>query len=172
MNKRVIVDMDGVISDIYSQFLKYELDDLNIQQSLQDVTGKMEYEAFANCEKYLHSPDFFYDAPPIENSIDVLEEINRKYDLFIVSAAVEYPLSLHEKVRWLDKHFPFIKWQQIVLCGSKQPISGDVMIDDHFKNLDFFGGETLLYSQPHNLERSEGRHKRVNSWEEIGGMLL
>lgn len=33
MKKRVIVDMDGVIADIYSQFLKYEFNDLEIRET-------------------------------------------------------------------------------------------------------------------------------------------
>lgn len=164
--------MDGVLADIYGQFLKHEFEDLNIKQSLDSLIGKLENEAFSNHDKYINSPNFFYDADPIEDSIEILEEVNSKYDLFIVSSAIQFPLSLDEKVRWLNKYFPFIHWKQIVLCGSKELISGDVMIDDHFKNLDFFNGKTIIFSQPHNLNRENGRHIRVDNWKEIGAILL
>jgi 5'-nucleotidase len=46
------------------------------------------------------------------------------------------------------------------------------MIDDHFKNLDYFTGETLLFTQPHNQLANPGRHRRVDTWDEIGEILL
>lgn len=172
MKKRVLVDMDGVLADIYAQFLKFEFDDLKINQPLSALIGKFERDAFQNHDKYIHSEDFFYGAKPMPNSIEVLEKINLTHDLYIVSAAVEFPLSLLEKVKWLNKYFPFISWKQIILCGSKEPITGDVMIDDHFRNLDPFQGQTILFNQPHNLTRDSGRHQRVNDWEEIEALLL
>jgi 5'(3')-deoxyribonucleotidase len=111
--------------------------------------------------------------PVIAGSQQVVADLNRKYDLYIVSAAMEFPKSLTEKQSWLNEHFPFIVWQQIVFCGSKQVISADIMIDDHFKNLDFFKGETsVLYTQPHNVQAPDGRHKRVNNWADIAKLLL
>ena len=47
------------------------------------------------------------------------------------------------------------------------------MIDDHFKNLNFFKGETsILFTQPHNALADNGRHKRVRDWQEIANILL
>ena len=89
-----------------------------------------------------------------------------------MSAATEFPQSLLEKHEWLSEHFSFITWQQMVFCGSKTIVEADIMIDDHFKNLDPFKGTTILFSQPHNLLSDPGRHKRVLSWNEIGGLLL
>ena len=41
------------------------------------------------------------------------------------------------------------------------------MIDDHFKNLDYFGGQTLLFTAHHNVFAPVGRHTWVNNWQEI-----
>ena len=46
IKKRLLIDMDGVLSDIYGQFIKYEFNDLGVTQSLNDLTGKLEREAF------------------------------------------------------------------------------------------------------------------------------
>lgn len=67
--------MDGVISDIYDQFLKYEFENLGIKQDT-------------------NSKNFFYKTPPIEHSIDALKEINAKYEPFIVSSAIQFPSSI------------------------------------------------------------------------------
>jgi 5'(3')-deoxyribonucleotidase len=102
----------------------------------------------------------------------VLSELNKRYEIFIVSAAVEFPQSLFEKYEWLREHFSFITWQQIVFCGSKAIIEADIMIDDHFKNLDHFKGQTILFSQPHNLLQQSSKHRRVDSWNKIADLLL
>jgi 5'(3')-deoxyribonucleotidase len=108
----------------------------------------------------------------MKESQSVLSDLNKRYEIFIVSAAVEFPQSLFEKYEWLTEYFPFITWQQIVFCGSKTIVEADIMIDDHFKNLDPFKGQTILFSQPHNLLQTSSKHKRVESWNEIADILL
>ncbi len=152
--KRLLIDMDGVLSDIYGQFANYEYKDIGLIQSSKDLSGKLENEAFKNHDKYVNSKNFFYTASPIKDSIDVVEKLNSIYQIFIVSSATQFPLSLTEKMKWITKHFPFLNWKQIVLCGTKEIINGDIMIDDHFKNLDNFQGQTILFTQPHNINKS------------------
>ena len=170
--KRISVDMDGVIANVYSQFIQMHEAEFGEVLPSAAIDGKPEKEAFLHAMKYVTSPGFFFNAPVIENSQAVLQKLNERYDLFVVSAAMEFPASLPEKKSWLTTHFPFITWQQIVFCGSKEIIKADIMIDDHFKNLDIFSGETLLFTQPHNILANPGRHKRVNSWSEIEKLLL
>ncbi|HEX8548734.1 MAG TPA: 5'(3')-deoxyribonucleotidase [Cytophagaceae bacterium] len=171
MKKRLIVDMDGVIADIYGQFLKFEFENTKKLRDPSSLIGKLEHEAFEHHDTYINTVNFFFDAAPIVDSVQVLEKLNSKYDLYIVSSAMQFPLSLIEKLQWLQKHFSFIHWKKIVFCGSKEIVQGDIMIDDHFKNLDFFAGKTILFSQPHNMNSSNGRHIRVNNWKEIEEIL-
>lgn len=170
--KRLLIDMDGVLSDIYGQFANYEYKDTGLIQSSKDLSGRLENEAFKNHDKYVNSRNFFYNASPIKDSIDVVEKLNSIYQVFIVSSATQFPLSLTEKMRWITKHFPFLSWKQVVLCGTKEIINGDIMIDDHFKNLDNFEGQTILFTQPHNISKSSDKHIRVDSWKEIEALLL
>lgn len=171
--QRIAVDMDGVLSDTVEQFISWEEKETGIRKTIEQVTGIDELEAFPNSKKYLHTANFFRTALVIKDSQENLYRLNEKYDVYIVSAATEFPGCLNEKQAWLNEYFPFITWQQMVFCGSKQIIMADIMIDDHFKNLDFFTGHTsLLYTQPHNALAGNGRHKRVNDWQEIAAMLL
>lgn len=141
--------------------------------TLEEMNGIPKAVLFPNERKYVNSLGFFRNAPVMEDSQRVLKLLNDQYKIFIVSAAMEFPNSLSEKQVWLNEHFPFINWRQIVFCGSKEIINTDIMIDDHFKNLDFFTGETsLLFTQPHNQLTNSGRHKRIHSWLEIEQLLL
>lgn len=169
---RIAIDMDGVLADVYSQFIKLHAEEFNQVLSLAEMEGRTEEEAFPNLRTYVHAPHFFRDAPVVAGSQHVLQQLNEKYEVFIVSSATEFPNSLTEKQSWLNEHFPFISWQQIVFCGSKKIIDADIMIDDHFKNLDHFKGATLLYTQPHNKLADAGRHRRVENWTDIQKILL
>lgn len=170
--ERIAVDMDGVLADVAEQFFRYDERDFGRRRSLEEIIGLKELDAFPNCRQYVFAKGFFRTAPVIKNSQDVLRQLNDNYEVFIVSAATEFPQSLSEKLEWLHEHFSFIPWQQIVFCGIKTIVNADIMIDDHFKNLDHFPGTTLLFSQPHNLRTAEGRHKRIHSWQEIASILL
>ncbi|MEL6305945.1 MAG: 5'(3')-deoxyribonucleotidase, partial [Bacteroidota bacterium] len=100
----------------------------------------------------------------------VLEELSEKHRIYIASAAMQFPNSLKEKSDWLDEHFPFIPWQNRILCGHKHILRGDVLIDDRAYNLKSFEGRPILFSSPHNLEQED--LERADSWEDIATKLL
>lgn len=165
MKQQVLVDMDGVLADVYTQFIDWEYKESGTRLRLEDLQGKTETEAFPSCNKHVRSMDFFRTAPVIPGSVEGLKYLNEKYKVLIVSSATEYPQSLTEKQEWLNKHFPFITWEQMTFCGRKDSIKGDIMIDDHPKNLRVFDGEKYIFTQPHNIFITD--YKRVNSWNEI-----
>lgn len=169
----IAVDMDKVLADVYTQFISMHRDETSEMLPVENLIGKTEAEAFPHILKHVNSPGFFSKVPVITGCQKVMEKLNETYELFIVSAAMEFPNSLKEKYNWLAEHFPFIHWKQIVLCGSKSLICTDIMIDDHFKNLNVFKGQrTILFTQPHNAVADPGRHHRVETWEEVEQLLL
>ena len=170
--QRIAIDMDGVIADVLEQFFRYDAMEFGRRKTLEEVAGRKELDAFPHAWEYIYTKGFFKTAPVIEYSQEVVKKLNESYEVFIVSAATEFPQSLSEKQEWLNEHFPFIGWQQMVFCGLKTIINADMMIDDHLKNLDHFDGTTFLFSQPHNLHVNNEKHKRVDSWQQIASILL
>ncbi|WP_280743827.1 MULTISPECIES: 5'(3')-deoxyribonucleotidase [unclassified Parabacteroides] len=169
--KQILVDMDGVLADIYAHLIAYEYRESGILLNQQELNGKLEGEAFPSFEKVVRSKGFFRTAPVMEYSVEGLNYLNNKYKVLIVSSATEFPDSLTEKLAWLNEHFPFISWKQMIFCGSKDSICGDIMIDDHIKNLGSFPGRKILYTQPQNALIQDPSLERVNTWQEIVGML-
>lgn len=100
-----------------------------------------------------------------------LAYLNQKYEVIILSSATEYPQSLTEKALWLNEHFPFIHWKQMVFCGRKEVVSGDIMIDDHPKNLNAFKGQKIIFTQPHNRLLIMPDCQRVSGWKAIRELL-
>ncbi|MBK7626352.1 MAG: 5'(3')-deoxyribonucleotidase [Bacteroidales bacterium] len=172
MMKRILVDMDGVLADVYQRFNDLHEEKTGLRKTMDEITGIKEGEAFPEVLRWVNTPGFFLSMPVMHDSQRVLEQLNKKYDIVIVSMATEFAVSLTDKQIWLHEHFPFITWRQSVFCGNKSLIKADIMIDDHFKNLDNFEGETLMFVQPHNINSTGHRHKPVASWAEIEALLL
>lgn len=170
--KRIAIDMDNVIADITTAFLDSHEQEMGIRLIPDDINGKLESEAFPNVMNWVNTEGYFRNLLVMPDSQRVIKKLMEQYEVFIVSAATQFPRSLYDKMMWMEEHFPFIGWEHICLCGFKTIVKADILIDDHFKNLDYFEGETFLFTATHNVLAENGRHKRVNSWLEIEEILL
>lgn len=172
--KRLIVDMDDVIADATGQFIDWYEREFGVRVERAVLNGKEEGEGFPDNHNMLrqfpYRENFFRTMRYNENSREVLQELNKKYELFIVSAAMEFPQSLPEKLAWLKEHFEFLTWKQIVFCGSKAVVYGDYMIDDLPHNLERFNGEKFIFTAPHNLHYNQ--FNRLNNWKEVAQHFL
>jgi 5'(3')-deoxyribonucleotidase len=159
--------MDEVIADVQPKFLDYYERDLGRRLTREDYWGKKIYEVgdARHIRDYLFEKGFFADLPVMPHSVEVLLELMENYDLFITSAAMEFPMSLEDKYEWMRKHFPFIHWKNMVFCGDKSIILADYMIDDHPHNLRGFTGTGLLYTASHNIGETD--FIRVDNWLDI-----
>lgn len=173
--ERIIIDMDEVIADPMGDMVSwYEKThglkvDYDQMKEGSWVRGFPEQHRKIVLER-LYSEGFFRNLPVMDDAQDVLKEMNKRYEIFIVSAAVEFPNSLKDKHDWLLEHFPFFTWRQLVLCGDKRMIHGDYMIDDHVRNLVHFPGKKYLYAAFHNRE-VEG-YDRIHHWKEAAAIFL
>jgi len=172
--KRLIVDMDDVIADATGQFIHYYEKEFGVRVTRDSLNHQDEGHGFPDHHDIIRGfpfrEAFFQTMKPNEGSQEILAELNKKYDLFIVSAAMEFPQSLSEKLKWLGEHFTFLHWKQIVFCGSKTVVHGDYMIDDLPYNLEKFNGEKFLFTAPHNLHINT--YERLNNWKEAGERFL
>ena len=112
---------------------------------------------------------FFKDLPVIENSREIIKELNNRFEVYIASAAMEFPFSFEDKYEWLDHHFPFIRWKRRIFCGDQSVLKGDVLIDDHDFNLSVFNGRRIMFSAPHNI--SDTKYERMNNWLDAGKLF-
>jgi len=171
---RIAIDMDEVIADTIDKFIELYKREHNIEIRLDQMDGKefnemLPEEIKQTLKQYIHQPGFFRDLKVMPDSQEVVKALCEKYDVYIVSAAMEFPNSLLDKHDWLAEHFPFIHWKNIIFCGNKI-VDVQIMIDDRIRNFAGFKGRPLLYTSPHNLLITE--YERVSSWAEVAGKLL
>jgi 5'(3')-deoxyribonucleotidase len=172
MKKSIAIDMDGVMADIETHLLDWYERDYGIRIPREELKGESEADAFPDKQavhRFATTPGFFRTVPVMPGAIASVRALMGHFDVYIVSAAMEFPLSLAEKYEWLQVHFPFISWRNIIFCGDKRVIDTDFMIDDHCKNLDFCKGKAIMFHAFHNAHHSH--HTRVKNWEEVLTLL-
>jgi 5'-nucleotidase len=166
--KSIAIDMDNVIVDIESQYIDWCDRKFGVAVSKEQLMGVPETEGFPDKEavlQFLYTPGFFRTATLLPSAREAVQELTQSYQVYIVSAAMEFPQSLPEKLEWLGEHLPFISWRHIVFCGDKRIISTDYMIDDYVRNLNTFTGKGLLFTACHNI--NIGGYTRLNNWSEV-----
>lgn len=164
----VMADASGSIIRVYNEEFNTDYNHSHFYGT--DLWEKDVKQSYLEVRHRLHEPGFFRNMTVKDDAVEVMKELYDKYEVFIVSAATEFPNSLKEKVEWLEEHFPFIPWQRTVFCGSKQIVTGDIMIDDHDKNLKHFDGQTILFDAIHN--QNYVGYERVKNWKDVADILL
>ena len=173
--QRLIFDQDDVLADTNGKLVEMVCHEFGVklprtaflQQTFEELLAPADHKRLYEAT---HAPGFFADIPVKENAVEVMRELHQKYEIFVATAAMEFPNSFREKYDWLRAHFPFIHWSNIVFCGDKSILRGDYLIDDMARNFANFEGEAVLFTMPHN--RTETAYGRVASWDEIAQKFL
>lgn len=173
--QRLLIDMDDVMADTSQKIINTVNNAFNCNYTKEILIAnpkiKEEYqEKYLTQRHKLWDKGFFRDIPLMPDVQEVIQNLYGKYEIFIVSAATEFPNSMSEKLEWLEDYFPYIGWSHTVFCGHKWMIRADYIIDDHEKNLINFTGKGLLFDAPHNKHITD--FQRVNSWKEIEKILI
>ncbi len=173
--QRILIDMDDVMAQtglkIMNKVNEHYGTNFTREQLLSDPNVKEEYQQkLLPIRNFLWEKGFFRNIPLMPDAQEVIGKLYEKYEIFIVSAATEFPLSMTEKLEWLEDYFPYIGWTHTVFCGHKWMIRADYIIDDHEKNLEKFEGKCLLFDAMHNQHVTD--FQRVNSWKEVEKLLL
>ncbi|TYP73339.1 5' nucleotidase, NT5C type [Paenibacillus methanolicus] len=167
--KRIAIDMDEVIADFNTKHLSVFNRDYKENLTVRDLMGTRLRELRPQWKQeilaYLNDPLFFRDLDVMKDSQTVIKELSERYEIFITTAAMEFPSSFAAKYEWLKEHFPFIPEMNFVFCGDKSIIRADYLIDDNARHFQRFNGQGILFSAPHNL--NETGYVRVENWLEV-----
>ena len=182
MKKRIMIDMDNVITDgtfkkQIEDFIGHEIDIQETGYFLQNALKSKKEEFFRR--KPLN---MYEDSSLIKDAYEVIESLNRVYEVYIVTSYILPETHYQEgnhlkfKMEYLQRKLPFLKTEQIIFINNKDLIDFDIRIDDSLNNLT--RGEMLLLfdsflNQHISKEELELRNiKRVMSWAEIKEILL
>lgn len=172
--KKIAIDMDEVISHFSLSCLTLFNEEFGENYTAKDLQGlklaELDERLAGRLDEYIASEHFFSNMQVVQHSQEVIHKLTTQYDVYIVTAAMEFPPSLAPKFNWLKRHFPFLQQQNFVFCGDKSIIKADYLIDDTPSNLDRFEGKGLLFTAPHNA-KVQG-YNRLNNWLEVETYFL
>ena len=186
--KKLLIDVDEVLcnSELLTKInefknTKYKIDDFT-DYYLDDYVLSSEKEKQKFYKFYLEKNSYDY-ATLLPNAYEVLEKLNRIYDIYICSACVMFCMIeqsgkfFMDKYNWLLKTFPFLDPNKFILTNSKNIFKADIQIDDRLSNLGGYISQKLLFTSYHNKNISDKELNilniiRVNSWKDIEKILL
>lgn len=167
---RILVDMDEVLVSFLEKSVYYVNNEAGLNLQVEDIKtwDLPNRDAF---ERVWRIPGFFADLPWEDDfAKQVLREWRaRGEDVRIVTSPAVWE-ACADKYRWVHTHLriPGLipSMSKLILTRDKEPIRGDVMIDDGPHNLESFDGVRIVYDKPWN-EHYEGADFRVHFWTDI-----
>jgi 5'(3')-deoxyribonucleotidase len=169
----LLIDMDSVICDlmtVWHERYNRDYDDVLTVEKLKSWSSEkyVKPECGIKIYDYLKEPGLFLKLKPLPNAIDVLERLNRHYDILIVTSSL---LSAYgEKELWVEEHLPFIGKQNLIFSHRKDMIVGDLLFDDAPHNLEAFastGRTAVAMDYPYNWDTPVSRVKDWLEFEEF-----
>lgn len=158
----VFIDMDGTINKFLkpSDLWSYSVAECLLGEENEDLDRAV-----------MTKRDFWLNIPPMVGAIDVVERMYERYDCYILSTPWNgYPDCVRDKMEWMSKKFPFFSTKKMIFTHHKNLLRGDILIDDHPKNITGFSGKTATIDFPYNRESKV--HFRATNWYEIEKWLL
>ncbi|HVO67056.1 MAG TPA: hypothetical protein VMT12_11280 [Syntrophales bacterium] len=175
-------DLDGVVMDIMSSWLRMYNQDYNDCLTIDDIVSRdiekyVKPECGENIYKYLHTKDFFKQAQPYPEAKDGIQKLfNTENDIwFVATPVLDTKYFVQETREWVEEYFPQIGAKKIIFCLDKGIIGGHVLIDDVFENFNGFCGFKVLFERPWNQHFTPARLSDINdpqcvktgSWDSI-----
>ncbi len=184
--KKILIDMDDtILEDCYLEVVNQYLNKNYTYNDIDDywVDNIVPAELQGKYLDYFYNDIDIYEYGRVkEKAIQVIEELNKYYDVLICSAYVDSrdikncPKILLYKHKWLIENLPFIKPENFIFTSRKDVIPTDIKIDDKIENLKTCDTK-LLITAYHNKNISEEELKenniiRVDNWDAIAEILL
>ncbi len=189
MNKKtVMIDMDEVIvkgrfTDFLNEFLGgVDFDKLNGFYRQELIKGKEEEFKKIYQFKNLYKDDKGNFIEPLPYCIEVLKELQKYYQLFIVTSyiwkkdIIDASSNLKNKYEYLKFFFPFIDPNNYIFITDKSKIRFDIGIDDRPKNL-INCDKKILFTEFRNEKISDEKLIandiiRADDWQDVKKLLL
>ena len=174
----ILTDMDDTMEDLLGAWVREANAQYGCSVAYDDITDWNVAKAFPfltweQVYAVPMQPGFWDKVEPLPGAADALRRLTEAGHEVLVVTATPFA-SVPEKIGgYLFRHFPFLRWDQVIITGKKQKIKGDVLIDDGVHNLE--GGDyiKILMTAPHNKSYDAEKNGmiRVRNWAEIEDVI-
>ena len=169
-----VVDLDGVLRDIFSQMIKLynnkfgeSLKPEDVKDYDVDVSFPKAHAAYGSSYHYFfekHADYVFLLSPPMEGAVEAIKRL-KEYGKVVIATIQP---TTHNKIlalKWLDKWG--VPYDEIRFVDTKVGIDCDYFIDDYPKNMESVGGLKILINAPYNQCVDEVDGWRIYRFESL-----
>ena len=130
LQKRIFVDMDGVLVDFQSGINQQD------EETLKAYEGRLD-----------EIPDVFACMEPMPGAIEAMHELQKHFDLYILfSVPWESYSAPSDKMQWIRKYLDDVFHERVIITHCKNLCKGGYLIDDRSRNGTWeFEGEWIRF---------------------------
>lgn len=170
----ILIDMDDTIENLLDTWCDWLNSEYNLHVSPDDITEWNMAKFYPTLSKEqvhepLYNPKLWDKVKPIDGAVEYVKKlIDDGYNIYLCTSTDYRNVEIkYEKI--VQKYFPYIKWNQVIITNKKQMIDADFLIDDCVHNLEGGKYKGILMTAPHNIHydcKANGMY-RVNNWKDI-----
>ena len=141
--KKILIDVDGVIADFISYYLKEMNNKLNASFKYEDVM-LWDFEEALCLDKYerniskqiLTTPGLANSLEAFPDVVDTILLLDSIADVYFLTSPLKIsPTWVYDRSEWLCKIFGHELGSKVIHTKHKHLIPGDLFIDDNFENI-------------------------------------
>lgn len=185
----ILVDVDGVVAQFYQSMLKhvsriaavrfYGNEKLANSLRYSDVTTYWCYdqmpEEHVRIAKEVTSQDgFWQNLPEVPLAVEAINKLHKQHTvIFVTHPTTTCPTWAAARLQWLQRRFPWVTPDSLIVTAAKQYVDGDVLIEDAAHNLESWLNERYLRNPNRDYKgflfyAPYNRHKKVQyGWQGI-----
>lgn len=169
----ILVDVDNVLEDLHTPWVVAVNKKYGTDVKPEDITSwniERFFDGLSRNQVFspLHTAELWESLEPLKGSQKYLKMLIKDgHKVFLLTSA--HPDTIPLKFKFLQKHFPFIPFRDVIISSHKQMVIGDVLIDDAPHNLKNGCYQGILVDSPHNKSFDESAYGfyRAKNWAEI-----
>lgn len=170
----ILTDIDDVLNNLCSAWCEWLNKEYDTSISADDVTEWDISKFFPALSKEqvfepLHIDSFWETVKVRLDAIKYVKKLfDEGYDIYLCTSTDYRNIKIKYELL-IEKYFPYIGWNHVIVVHNKQMVKADYLIDDAPHNLEGGSYKKLLFTAPHNKNYNAELNGivRVNNWREI-----
>ena len=178
MNKTILIDIDDTIENLCETWVEWLNRQHGTSVSYNEITEWDMSKFFPSLTKEqvyapLHNPMLWDFVKPKAGAVEYVKKLmDEGYNAYLCTTT-DYRNVRPKFESVIQRHFPYIKWNQVIIASCKQMINANVLVDDGVHNLENGNYIKILVSASHNADynaENNGMY-RADTWEEIYDLI-
>lgn len=172
---RVLVDMDGVLTDLVGSVkteMQKQLPGIAWQEPTQYWFARQYPEGVEEeIVRIIHEPGFFHNLQPIQGAVAGFKELATIGDVRIVTHPSKTASCIWEKIAWVEEHLGAAWVEKMTFTYDRSIMEADYLIDDNptVYRTQRPRWQQIIFDQSYNRQagfalRMEGWARQSNIW--------